>query len=98
MEALPATLEEASDGGLRAQRLEQLDEAHEGDAHAVGFEGLGPGTLRARQAFEENATLFYGVDGDRHVVNGAARIRNMTHRRMLHSAHLGDKERWNANE
>jgi len=90
--------EEPPHGGLRAERFQEFDETHEGDADASVFEGLWSGTGFARQEFEETATLFDGVDGDRNVVEMAVRYRDEGHRRMLHSAPNGDKERWNGNE
>jgi hypothetical protein len=93
-----AALEEPPHGGLRAERLQELDGADEGDAYALGFQGLGRGTRLAGQEFVERATLFDGVDGDGHVIDGPDRLRDVGHRRMLHSVPKGDKEKWNADE
>jgi hypothetical protein len=98
VEGLAPSVQKAPDGGVGTEGLEQLDGPHERNANALCLEGLGLGTAFARQEFEETATLFDGVDGDRHVIDGAARRRDVSHRRMLHSALYGDKEKWNANE
>lgn len=98
MERWTTPAEEPADAGFKAQGFEELDETDERDSNALGLEGLGVGTAFARQEFEETATLFDRVDGDRHVVDGAVHFRDISHRRMLHSVHNGDKERCNANE
>lgn len=98
MKRRPTSVEETPDAGFGVQGLEKLDEADERHAHPLGLEGLGLGTALAREEFVEAACLVYGVDGNRHVVDRAVRYRNMGHRRMLHSAPNGDKERCNGNE
>lgn len=68
-----ATFEEAGDGGIGTEGLEELDGPDEGDPDALRFQGLGRGTALAREEFEEGATLFDGVHGDGHVVEGPIR-------------------------
>ena len=47
MEARTAPLEKAANRGLRAERLEELDGADEGDSNSLGLECLGWGTSLA---------------------------------------------------
>jgi len=98
MQGRAATSQEPADRGVGPEGLEKLDVAGEGDLHALGVEGLGSGTGLSRKEFVEGAALFDGMDGDRDVVDRAGSLRDRGHRRMLHSAHTGDKEKWNADE
>lgn len=41
MEGLSVAVEEATDGGVRAEGLEELELSDEGDADTLRFEGLG---------------------------------------------------------
>jgi hypothetical protein len=86
MQGRSAAFQEAGHGGIGTERLEELDGADESDTNALGFQGLGLGTGFPGDEFEESTALFDGVDGDRDVVDAAARVRNVSHRRMLHSA------------
>jgi hypothetical protein len=88
-----APVQEPPYGGLRAEWLEQLDLSHEGDTHALGFEGLGRGAGFPGKKLEESTALFDGMDGDRQMIDSAVRLQNGIHRRMLHSVQIGDKER-----
>jgi hypothetical protein len=98
MERGPTAVEESSDAGFGTQGFEKLYGAYERDADTLRLEGLGWGTVLAREEFVEAAALSDGVNGDRHVVDGAVRYRDRGHRRMLHSALERDKEKWNGNE
>ena len=83
----PSAVEEAAYRGIGMQGLQQLDGPDEGDTNALGLEGLRRGTRLAGEEFEQVPTLFDGVDGDRDVVDDAVRPGDVSHRRMLHSAH-----------
>lgn len=63
-----ASFEEAADGGVGCEGLQELDGADEGDADAQRLQPFGRGTGIAAQEFEESTTFFDGTYGDGHVV------------------------------
>ncbi len=72
VESLTATFEEATDGRLRAQWLEEFDSADEGDADSLGLQRFRRGTGFPEQNLEEAARLFQRSNGDAYVVQWAA--------------------------
>lgn len=69
--------QEAAHGGVGAQGLQEFHLAYEGDPYALGFQGLGLGTLRTGEEFEEGRGFPEGRDGDGDVVQrqrGAGKI------------------------
>ena len=80
VEGLATPREKSAHGGFGTERLEEFDRADEGHPNALGLEGFGCGTALARQEFEETGTLFYRVNGDRHVIDRATHRRRMRHR------------------
>lgn len=90
VEGLSPLREEASNGGVGSEWLEQLHGAHEGHADACVLDGLGRGTAFTGDEFEEATALFDGVNGDGHVVQGPVRLGTLSHGRMLT---FGSKER-----
>ena len=79
MQARTSTLEEATDGGVGSEGLEELDGADEGDTDSLGLEDLWWGTAFAGEEFVEGASLFDGGHGDGHVVEGSIRRRREHH-------------------
>ena len=69
VQARAPSLEETADGGVRTERLEQLQGAYEGDADALGLEGFGSGAGGTGEQLERVSALFDGVDGDANVVD-----------------------------
>jgi len=63
--------EEAPHRGFGPQGLEDLDRAAEGDAYALGFQGLRVGTYVTGEELEEPARVVDGGDRDSHVVEWA---------------------------
>jgi thioredoxin 1 len=64
-------VQKTADGGVGAERLQELDGAAEADPDTLGVQGLGRGARLARKELEQLARLFQGVYGDRYVVEGA---------------------------
>ena len=98
VQALALSLQEAADGGVGTERLEQLHGADEGDADALGLKGLRRRAGVAREAFEEAAARFDGVDGYGDVVERPIRREGWGHGRMLCPARNSDKETWDGDE
>jgi thioredoxin 1 len=85
VEARSAFGEEAPDGGVRMEGLEQLHEAQEADPDALGFDGLGRGRGSTRQEFEEADGLFEGSDGYGDVIEIARAFSEQIHGTVLAS-------------
>lgn len=68
VQARPPTGEEATDGRLGSEWLEELHRSHEGHAHALRFEDFRIGTFLARQEFEHGPIIRDGGNRDGHVV------------------------------
>jgi len=92
VQAGSATLQEAPDGVVRTERLDQLHGADEGDSNALAFEDFDGGTRSARDEFERAATLLDGLDRDGHVIEEPSVRRKGIHGRMLETAGTSDKE------
>ena len=73
VQSLAMSLEEAADGGVGTERLEQLHGAYEGDADALGLQDLRRRAGATGEEFEEASALFDGVDGHGDVVERPSR-------------------------
>ncbi len=86
VQALPLALQEASDGGIGTEGLDQLDGPDERDPDAEGFERFGRGAGVTGSALVGMAARLDGVNGDADVVQ-------TIHFRMLRTSEYSDKER-----
>jgi len=92
MESLTPTGQKAPNGGVRTQRLEQLDLSHEGDEHALLLERLGWGARVAGYELEKARGCRNGVDRHTYVVDRSTPTQRRSHGRMLRPAPTSDKE------
>lgn len=69
METGTTTVQEAPDGGVGGEGLQELQLADEGDADALSGEFLHRGTRSTAQAFVERPGLLDGGDGDSDMID-----------------------------
>lgn len=98
VQSLALSLEEAADGGVGTERLEQLHDADEGDADALGLQRLRRRAGVTGDELEESAARVDGVDGHGDVVERPIRREGWGHGRMLCPARNSDKETWDGDE
>jgi hypothetical protein len=71
-----SVLKKATDGGIRCQRLQELElpvsSAHEDQLDALGLYTFAAGTPGAGHGFEQRKHAVDGLDGDSDVVEGQA--------------------------
>ena len=98
VQSLALSLQEAADGGVGTERLDELHGADEGDADALCLKGLRRRAGVAGEGFEDAAALFDGVDGYGDVVERPFRREGWGHGRMLCPAQNSDKENGDGDE
>jgi len=89
VQALSPALQEAADGRVGTEGLEQLHGAHEGDADALGLEGFGRGAGITGDELEGMTARFDGTHGDGDVIED---VTDGVHEQMLRTEKYSDKE------